>query len=116
MHLYEGIPIGNALWLIFVTITTVGYGDISPSTAFGKLIAGFLIITGIGFLSMLTGTISTYFLSRNRNKSYKYQVIENIKDELDNFDRLSDEDVDDICKVLKSLNKKMRITSSWNIK
>lgn len=103
IHLSEGIPIGNALWLSFVTITTVGYGDLSPSTTSGKLIAGFLMITGIGFLSMLTGTISTYFLSRNRNKSYKYQVIENIKEELDNFDKLSDEDVENICRVLKSL-------------
>lgn len=103
MHLSEGIPLGNALWLSFVTITTVGYGDLSPSTTSGKLIAGFLMITGIGFLSMLTGTISTYFLSKNRNKSYKYQVIENIKEELDNFDKLSDKDVDNICKVLKSL-------------
>lgn len=105
IHLSEGISFGNALWWSFVTITTVGYGDISPSTTSGRLIAGFLMITGIGFLSMLTGTISTYFLSRNRNKSYKYQVIENIKEELDNFDKLSDEDIDDICKVLKSLTK-----------
>lgn len=106
MHLSEGIPIGNALWLSFVTITTVGYGDISPSTTSGKFIAGFLMITGIGFLSMLTGTISTYFLSRNRNKSYKYQVIENIKEELDNFDKLSNEDIDNICSVLKTLKTK----------
>jgi len=47
-----------------VTTTTVGYGDISPHTAIGKLIAVLLMIIGIGFISMLTGTISTYFIGR----------------------------------------------------
>lgn len=103
MHLSEGISIGNALWWSFVTISTVGYGDISPSTVYGRIIAGFLMLTGIGFLSMLTGTISTYFLSRNNNKGYKSEVINNIKEQLDNFDKLTKSDIDNICKVLKAL-------------
>lgn len=54
---------GDALWWSFVTVTTVGYGDISPSTGAGRFIACILMITGIGFLSMLTSTISTFFFS-----------------------------------------------------
>ncbi|NLT98003.1 MAG: ion transporter [Christensenellaceae bacterium] len=61
---FEGIGIGDALWWSVVTTTTVGYGDISPRTAIGKLIAVVLMIAGIGFISMLTGTISTYFIDR----------------------------------------------------
>lgn len=54
---------GDGLWWSFVTVTTVGYGDISPQTSGGRFIACILMITGIGFLSMLTSTISTFFFS-----------------------------------------------------
>jgi voltage-gated potassium channel len=60
----ENLDFGNALWWAIVTTTTVGYGDISPKTALGKLIAVILMIVGIGFLGMLTGTISTYFIRK----------------------------------------------------
>lgn len=59
---------GDALWLSFVTVTTVGYGDISPKTGGGRFIACILMITGIGFLSMLTSTISTFFFLITQNK------------------------------------------------
>lgn len=103
IHFTEGISYGNALWWSFVTLTTVGYGDISPSTLVGRITASILMLVGIGALGMLTGTIATYFLSRNNNTSYKYQTIEDIKTKLDNFDELSIDDIDDIYKVLKAL-------------
>lgn len=59
---------GDALWWSFVTVTTVGYGDISPSTGGGRFIACILMITGIGFLGMLTGTISTFFFAHVNDK------------------------------------------------
>lgn len=58
----------DALWLSLVTLTTVGYGDVSPSTAEGKLIAVMLMLSGIGFLSMLTSTISTYIIGLKKNR------------------------------------------------
>lgn len=54
---------GDALWWSFVTVTTVGYGDISPSTNIGRVIACILMLSGIGFLSMLTSTVSAYFIN-----------------------------------------------------
>jgi len=62
---------GDALWWSFVTVTTVGYGDISPSTGGGRFIACILMIAGIGFLSMLTSTISTFFFAALENKKLK---------------------------------------------
>ncbi|HHT02583.1 MAG TPA: potassium channel family protein [Firmicutes bacterium] len=56
----------DALWWSFVTITTVGYGDITPITPVGRLIAAFVMMVGICFLGMLTGTITTYFLRGRR--------------------------------------------------
>jgi len=62
---------GDALWWSFVTVTTVGYGDISPSTPIGRAIACILMLSGIGFLSMLTSTVSTYFMSRTEKRKKK---------------------------------------------
>lgn len=45
-------------WWGLVTMTTVGYGDIVPHTAIGKIIAAVLMITGITMFAMLTATIS----------------------------------------------------------
>ncbi|MCG8482239.1 MAG: potassium channel family protein [Clostridia bacterium] len=59
---------GDALWWSFVTVTTVGYGDISPSTGIGRWIAAILMLVGIGFIGMLTGTITTFFL-RDKKKA-----------------------------------------------
>lgn len=104
IHFTEGISYGNALWWSFVTITTVGYGDISPTTPSGRILASFLMLVGIGFLSMLTGTISTFFLQR-KSTSYKNDVIENIKNRLDNFDELNSDDIENIYKTLKALKE-----------
>lgn len=101
----EDISFSNALWWSFVTATTVGYGDIVPKTLIGKAIAIILMIVGIGFVGLLTGTIATFFLissKKNRN-SYKRQVIEDIKDKLDDFDSITKEDLKEIFKVLEAL-------------
>lgn len=60
---------GDAFWWSFVTATTVGYGDISPVTAAGRIIAAILMLTGIGFIGMLTGTIATFFISKKKTSS-----------------------------------------------
>lgn len=62
---------GDALWWSFVTATTVGYGDISPATALGRFVAAILMLVGIGFIGMLTGTIATYFLSHQSTPQTK---------------------------------------------
>ncbi|MCR3760281.1 ion transporter [Clostridium felsineum] len=106
MHFTEKLSYENALWWSFVTLTNIGYGNISPSTTPGRILAGILMLVGIGFLSMLTGTISTFFITKQTKTSYKNEVIENIKSKLDDFDKLTDEDLNDIYKILKSLKNK----------
>jgi voltage-gated potassium channel len=62
---------GDAFWWSIVTVTTVGYGDISPTTVAGRVIAAILMLSGIGFLSMLTSTVSTYFITKTNEKNKK---------------------------------------------
>jgi len=51
---------GDALWWAIVTVTTVGYGDITPSTTSGRAIAVVVMVVGIAFTSLLTAQIAAY--------------------------------------------------------
>ena len=46
---------GEALWWSIVTVSTVGYGDIAPTTDLGRIIAAVLMVTGVGTFSYLAG-------------------------------------------------------------
>lgn len=61
----ENRSFADALWYAIVTVTTVGYGDIAPTTDAGKLIAAVLMLLGIGFIGILTSTITSYFSHKN---------------------------------------------------
>ncbi|HVN62177.1 MAG TPA: potassium channel family protein [Gaiellaceae bacterium] len=58
----------NAIWWSVVTVTTVGYGDLYPTSVGGRLIAMALMLVGIGFLSVLTATISSVFVKSDRHE------------------------------------------------
>ncbi len=79
------------LWWSIVTATTVGYGDISPSTGLGRLIALILMATGIGLLGMITGSIATYFI---KPETELPESVKFIKSELDRYEELNKEDLE----------------------
>lgn len=54
--------VGDGLWWAFVTATTVGYGDISPASVGGRLIAFVLMTVGIGLIGLITASVATFFL------------------------------------------------------
>lgn len=62
--LTEKQSLANSLWWAITTATTVGYGDETPHTAFGKIIASVLMVGGIGFIGLLTSTISGFVADR----------------------------------------------------
>lgn len=64
---FTSIPIG-IYWAI-VTLTTVGYGDISPITPLGQFIASFVMIMGYGIIAVPTGIVSAEFAKSNAAKN-----------------------------------------------
>ena len=60
----------DALWWGIVTITTVGYGDQYPVTSGGRIIGVFLLISGIGLFSVLTGFIANIFRAPRRHPRF----------------------------------------------
>ena len=101
----DDMEIGNAFWWSFVTTTTVGYGDIAPTSTGGRLVAVFLMIVGIGFLSTLTGTISSFFIHNMHWKrtSYADEEITHIITKLNDFDHMTTEDINQMHQILLTL-------------
>ena len=56
---------GTALWWAVVTCTTVGYGDVSPITPAGRVIAVILMLVGIALLSVLTANVASLFVEQD---------------------------------------------------
>ncbi|NVK65620.1 MAG: ion transporter [Flavobacteriales bacterium] len=56
--------IGEALWWAVATLTTVGYGDIYPVTAFGKILSSFIAVLGIGVVALPTAIISSSIIAK----------------------------------------------------
>ena len=56
--------LGDALWWATTTVTTVGYGDLSPVTPAGKLVAVALMISGIALVGSVTATLASWIVKR----------------------------------------------------
>ncbi len=56
----------DGVWWAFVTVTTVGYGDLYPTSVAGRIVGILLMVSGIGFLAVLTATISSSFVKTDR--------------------------------------------------
>lgn len=58
------VTFGDALWWVLTTITTVGYGDLYPTTVEGRFVAAGLMIAGIAVVGTVTAAIATWFLEQ----------------------------------------------------
>lgn len=76
---FTSIPRG-IYWAI-VTLTTVGYGDISPGTPFGQLLASLVMILGYGIIAVPTGIVTTDMMEADKKSRKKKRKIEKAKEE-----------------------------------
>lgn len=69
---FSSIP--DSLYWAIVTITTVGYGDISPATPFGKFVASIIMLMGYGIIAVPTGILTNEIALQARKKEQKHEV------------------------------------------
>ncbi|HWN31342.1 MAG TPA: ion channel [Pseudonocardia sp.] len=71
---------GDAIWWTVSTIATVGYGDVYPVTVEGRIVAATLMMGGIALLGVITGSVTTWFVTSVRDVE---EEVEQTGDRLD---------------------------------
>jgi voltage-gated potassium channel len=60
--------IGKGLWFALQTVTTVGYGDVTPSRSPGRFIAAVMMLAGIGFIAVITAAVTASLIESSRRR------------------------------------------------
>ena len=69
---HTGFPsLGSGMWWAVQTVTTVGYGDHVPETDAGQILAAAVMLLGIGFITVITASITGAFVARSRTEQPK---------------------------------------------
>ena len=66
----------TALWFSLQTVTTVGYGDVTPQTGGGRLVAGIVMVVAIGFLAIVTALITSTFVQAAQRRQRQQEIQE----------------------------------------
>ncbi len=85
----------DGIWWAWVTVTTVGYGDLVPTSNVGRFFGAFIILLGVVLFSLLTAAISAFFISKEEEKIKKKEDISisklvNIERRLDQLEKKLD--------------------------
>jgi len=90
--------IPEAMWWAVVTLTTVGYGDVVPVTALGKVVAGLVAIMGLGMLALPVGIVATSFTEviHRRDFVVTWGIISRVP-------LFRDLDADDVAQIMRFL-------------
>jgi len=78
----------DGLWWALVTITTVGYGDITPMTSIGRLVASALMFLGLGLIASLTAVISVKFIQNFVDHHTNDDVLEKLEEMQKDIDEI----------------------------
>ncbi|MCW9035141.1 MAG: ion transporter [Alphaproteobacteria bacterium] len=90
-----------AMWWAMATLTTVGYGDVTPITAMGKLFGAVVTVVGVGMVALPAGILASSFseLLRRRQQEYRLSVKKALED-----GNISDEEEAELEEIRKELN------------
>lgn len=103
---FSSIP--ASMWWAMATLTTVGYGDMTPVTMPGRIIGGLAMLTGIGVFVLWTGMFASSFVEEMRTREFK--VTWNMVTRVPEFAELPAEDVAEIATMMRPLVVPARFT------
>ena len=63
----------RAMWWAIATLTTIGYGDVTPITGMGKLFGAIIAIIGIGTVALPSGILASGFSDQLKRRQSKYE-------------------------------------------
>ena len=70
-HFIEGWSYLDSLYFTVITLTTVGYGDLSPQTPIGKIFTIFFIFTGLGIILSLIEKLANHRIEKGKKRGTK---------------------------------------------
>ena len=76
---YSNVFVG--MWWALQTVTTVGYGDVTPTHVSGRLIAALVMLEGIAFLTVTIAAITSTFVARAEAERDAAEAVEDEKEE-----------------------------------
>ena len=96
---FSSIP--ETMWWGLITLTTVGYGDVSPITPLGKVIGALTAVMGVCTVALLTGIVGSAFVNQRARKIaiFEAEITQALSDGI-----ISDEEALKIEKLRKELN------------
>ncbi len=59
----------RGMWFALQTVTTVGFGDVTPQRVEGRIVAAFIMLEGVAFLSIVIAAITSIFVARAQRES-----------------------------------------------
>jgi voltage-gated potassium channel Kch len=77
---YSNIFVG--MWWALQTVTTVGYGDVTPTTPLGRIVGAVIMVEAIAFLTVITAAVTSSFVERVRLKYRAQELAEDAAGEL----------------------------------
>ena len=77
----------DSLWWAIVTVTTVGYGDVVPTSTAGRLVASVLMLAGVSAIPIATSLVVSVFISRLQAQQHAQDADER-QDLIDRLDRI----------------------------
>jgi voltage-gated potassium channel len=80
---------GNSLWWAVSTVTTVGYGDVVPTSGAGRVVAAALMLTGLGLIPLITSVVVSILVSQRSREAREAELahLDRIYERLDALER-----------------------------
>ncbi len=105
---------GDGIWWALVTVTTVGYGDITPSTTLGRFVASALMFLGLGLIATVTAIVSAKFTQNFVDTHTNDDVLaklEELESEIEKLKELEEDELeklDDLDSEIQDIKNKFQ--------